>query len=113
MNAFEGIKQVCMQKELRFDFDHSPPMPISSDRMSYSHKKISTNTPLQILCSFQTWNAVPISLKLHKGLAEIVDIILNRGVDPNVSAKNAVVGSVAGDPLDFKEAKDNILFLYI
>ena len=98
INAFEGIKLVCMQKELRFDFDHSPPMPISSDRMSYSHKKISTMTPLQILCSFQTWNAPPISLKLQKGLAEIVDIILNRGVDPNaVSAKNAVVGSVAGE----------------
>jgi hypothetical protein len=61
MNAFEGIKLVCMQNELRFDFDHSPPMPISSDRMSYSHKKISTMTLLQILCSFQTWNAAPIS----------------------------------------------------
>ena len=104
LNAFEGIKIICMQKELRFDFDHSPPMPISSDRMSYSHKKISTMTPLQILCSFQTWNAAPISLKLHKGLAEVVDIILNRGVDPNaVSAKNAVVGSVAGHNLQSRK----------
>ena len=70
-------------------------------------------TPLQILCSFQIWNAKPISVKLHKGLAEVgttvnniclmsrkkkvVDNILNRGVDPNATAtKNAVVGSVAG-----------------
>ena len=28
-------------------------------------------TPLQILCSFQIWNAKPISVKLHKGLAEV------------------------------------------
>jgi hypothetical protein len=35
-----------------------------------------------------------------------VDIILNRGVDPNaVSAKNAVVGSVAGDTLEFEKEK--------
>ena len=28
-------------------------------------------TPLQILCSFQIWNAKPISVKLHKGLSEV------------------------------------------
>ena len=70
-NIFEGIKVLCEQKELRFDFDHSPTIPLSSDKMSFSYKKISTMTPLQILCSFQTWNAPPIALKLHKGLAEV------------------------------------------
>ena len=112
INTFEGIKLICMQKELRFDFDHSPPMPISADRLSYSHKKISTMTPLQILCSFQTWNAAPISLKLHKCLAEIVDIILNRGVDPNaVSAKNSVVGSVAGCYFSAIKETNNKIFV--
>ena len=79
-------------------------------RELFDNFQVSTMTPLQILCSFQIWNAKPISVKLHKGLAEVesgltshlkckkvVDNILNRGVDPNATAtKNAVVGSVAG-----------------
>ena len=81
----------------RFDFDHPPPLPLSADRMPQSFKKLASMTPLQILCSFQTWNAAPIAIKQHKALAEVVDSILNRGADPNsVAAKNTVAGSVAG-----------------
>ena len=32
-------------------------------------------TPLQILCSFQIWNAKPISVKLHKGLSEVTSYL--------------------------------------
>ena len=35
----------------------------SSQALNY--KKLSTMTPLQTLCSFQTWNARPISGNLH------------------------------------------------
>ena len=81
----------------RFDFDHPPPLPLSADRMPQSFKKLASMTPLQIICSFQTWNAAPIAIKQHKALAEVVDSILNRGADPNsVAAKNTVAGSVAG-----------------
>ena len=31
-----------------------------------NYKKLSTMTPLQTLCSFQTWNARPISETLHE-----------------------------------------------
>ena len=31
-----------------------------------NYKKLSTMTPLQTLCSFQTWNARPISEALHE-----------------------------------------------
>ena len=87
-DIFGSIQLICMQKELRFDFDHAPPMPVAADKLSFSYRKVgpeidwwilkslfscqvSTMTPLQILCSFQIWNAKPISVKLHKGLAEV------------------------------------------
>lgn len=100
LNVFGALILICEQRELRFDFDHPPPLPLSSERMPFSFKKLASMTPLQILCSFQTWNAAPINIKQHKALAEVVDSILNRGADPNsVAAKNAVAGSVAGEPL--------------
>ena len=37
--------------------------------------QVSTMTPLQILCSFQIWNAKPISVKLHKGLSEVASYL--------------------------------------
>ena len=82
-DIFGSIQLICMQKELRFDFDHAPPMPMAADKLSFSYRKVrfnecsvtllqvSTMTPLQILCSFQIWNAKPITVKLHKGLAEV------------------------------------------
>ena len=54
-------------------------------------------TPLQILCSFQSWNAAPVNIKQHKALLKVVNSIINRGTDPNsVGAKNTVAESVAG-----------------
>ena len=99
-DIFGSIQLICMQKELRFDFDHAPPMPVASDKLSFSYRKVepgissvrmdvddkslltfplqvSTMTPLQILCSFQIWNAKPISVKLHKGLAEVGADLMN------------------------------------
>ena len=97
LDVFGALILICEQRELRFDFDHPPPLPLTSERMPFSYKKVASMTPLQIVCSFQTWNAAPINLKQHKALAEVVDSILNRGADPNsVAAKNSVVGSVAG-----------------
>ena len=88
LDVFGAMILICEQRELRFDFDHPPPLPLSSERMPFSYKKVASMTPLQIICSFQTWNAAPISLKQHKALAEVVDSILNRGADPNsVAAK--------------------------
>ena len=97
LNVFGALILICEQRELRFDFDHPPPLPLSAERMPFSYKKLASMTPLQILCSYQTWNAAPINIKQHKALAEVVDSILNRGADPNsVAAKNTVAGSVAG-----------------
>ena len=97
LNVFGSLILICDQRELRFDFDHPPPLPLSAERMPFSYKKLASMTPLQILCSFQTWNAAPINIKQHKALAEVVDSILNRGADPNsVAAKNTVAGNVAG-----------------
>ena len=83
---------------------------LSAKRMPlpFSYKRLASMTPLQILCSFQTWNAAPINIKQHKALAEVVDSILNRGADPNsVAAKNTVAGSVAGAAIS-KAPKNNL-----
>ena len=108
LNVFGSLILICDQRELRFDFDHPPPLPLSAERMPFSYKKLASMTPLQILCSFQTWNAAPINIKQHKALAKVVDSILNLGTDPNsVAAKNTVAGSVAGAAKS--EASKNIL----
>ncbi len=83
-------------------------------------KKLTTMTPLQIISSFQTWNAKPISDILHDKLEEVVsssvfekcgklkcrqnaifsgkvEALLKRGIDPNaVAARGALPGSVPG-----------------
>jgi hypothetical protein len=40
-NMFGSIQLICMQKELRFDFDHAPPMPVSPDKLSFSYRKVT------------------------------------------------------------------------
>ena len=70
---------------------------LSAKRMPFSYKRLASMTPLQILCSFQSWNAVPVNIKQHKALLKVVNSIINRGTDPNsVGAKNTVAESVAG-----------------
>ena len=39
-DIFGSIQLICMQKELRFDFDHAPPMPIAADKLSFSYRKV-------------------------------------------------------------------------
>jgi len=55
-------------------------------------------TPLQILCSFQSWNAKPIDEDLHQELEKIIAMILERpDVDPNATAARGILaGTVAG-----------------
>ena len=61
-------------------------------------KKIASMTPLQVICSFQTWNAKPIKDELHDRIAVIVESLLSLGVDPNATAagKDAIPGTVPG-----------------
>ena len=54
LNVFGSLILICDQRELRFDFDHPPPLPLSAERMPFSYKKLASMTPLQILCSFQS-----------------------------------------------------------
>ena len=39
-DIFGSIQLICMQKELRFDFDHAPPMPVAADKLSFSYRKV-------------------------------------------------------------------------
>ena len=39
-DIFGSIQLICMQKELRFDFDHAPPMPVAGDKLSFSYRKV-------------------------------------------------------------------------
>ena len=41
-DIFGSIQLICMQKELRFDFDHAPPMPVASDKLSFSYRKVES-----------------------------------------------------------------------
>ena len=60
-------------------------------------KKLSSMTPLQILCSFQTWNAKNVSDNIHIALQNLVSSLLDKGIDPNATAaKNALPGNIAG-----------------
>ena len=63
-------------------------------KTTIERKKLSSMTPLQVLCSFQTWNAKPIPDNLHKSLANVVKALLeDTRVDPNATAaKNALPG---------------------
>ena len=64
-------------------------------KTTIERKKLSSMTPLQVLCSFQTWNAKPIPDNLHKSLASVVKALLDDSrVDPNATAaKNALPGN--------------------
>ena len=68
--------------------------PGSTAKTTIERKKLSSMTPLQVLCSFQTWNAKPIPDNLHKSLANVIKALLDDSrVDPNATAaKNALPG---------------------
>ena len=79
---------------MRLDFDH-PVYGLSKSNNTI--RKLSTMTILQILCSFQSWNAKNISKNMHELLEKLVETLLDKGIDPNAcGAKNAIPGTVPG-----------------
>ncbi|XP_023346076.1 uncharacterized protein LOC111715063 [Eurytemora carolleeae] len=96
-DILEAITLILKQRELYLNFDEATDISDPKLLNKQSYKKLATMTPLQILCSFQTWNARPISMVLHRKLEECVLTLLRKDVDPNAtSAKNSVAGSIAG-----------------
>ena len=51
-DIFGSIQLICMQKELRFDFDHAPPMPVAADKLSFSYRKVTFQLCFFEVCSF-------------------------------------------------------------
>ena len=92
-------KQALSHLHLNFDSAQQ----ISGEKNAFiksrvTMKKIASMTPLQVICSFQTWNAKPIKEELHDRIAVIVESLLSLGVDPNATAagKDVVPGTVPG-----------------
>lgn len=85
------------QKDLRIDFDNAVSGIKTNNTNFLTVKKLSTMTPLQILCSFQTWNARTVSDPIHNSLEKLVGTLLDKGIDPNATAaKGALPGTVPG-----------------
>jgi hypothetical protein len=79
---FEEIHNVfifSLQPELRIDFENAVSGLKISNTNVIAVKKLSTMTPLQILCSFQTWNAKNVSDSVHKCLEKLVSTLLDKG----------------------------------
>ena len=56
--------------KLNLDFNSAQTkIKTSSSKLTNEKKKLTTMTPLQILCSFQTWNAKPVADSLRDKLA--------------------------------------------
>jgi len=104
-NVIDCIMIILHQKQalshLHLNFDSA--QAISGEKNQFiksrvTMKKIASMTPLQVICSFQTWNAKPIKDELHDRIAVMVESLLSLGVDPNATAagKDAIPGTVPG-----------------
>ena len=95
IQCFLCLQAIANSKDLRMDFDN--PVYVNHGKANNTIRKLSTMTSLQILCSFQTWNAKNIPKKIHELLEQLVSSLLEIGVDPNATgAKNALPGTVPG-----------------
>ena len=68
-NVIECISMLIAQKGLKVSFDAAPKIAAEKNAFVTSRvtmRKLITQTPLQIVCSFQTWNAKPITETLHE-----------------------------------------------
>lgn len=92
------LEVIVKQKDLRIDFNNGYPHILYNEKSEKSLKKLTTMTPLQILCSFQSWNARMIAPDLHEELEKVIEMVLERpDVDPNATAaKGILAGTVAG-----------------
>ena len=100
-NVLECMGMVLARSDLQLEYlEHALKVTVEKNafiKSKVTMKKLSTMTPLQIVCSFQTWNAKPITEELHKSLAKLIDKMLGRGLNPNVTAaKGALPGTVPG-----------------
>ena len=66
--------QVVRLRDLRLDFNYGYPNVPYQDSSGKSLKKLGVMTPLQILCSFQTWNAKAIGDRLHDVLEQLIRV---------------------------------------
>ena len=94
VKVFDCLQMLADQSDLRIDFENA----VSGLKVNKTNvitiKKLSTMTPLQILCSFQTWNAKNVADVIHDKLQKLVATLLDKGIDPNATAaKNALPGT--------------------
>ena len=124
-NLFKGgyflRKYICiyfsLQPELRIDFENAVSGLKISNTNVIAVKKLSTMTPLQILCSFQTWNAKNVSDSVHKCLEKLVSTLLDKGQCVNFTFKDG--GTIQDKkiqvvkPKKYKNCIGNKFFLQI
>ena len=88
---------IADQPEFYIDFENGVSGLKTTKSNVITVKKLSTMTPLQILCSFQTWNAKNVSDKIHNSLEKLVSTLLDKGINPNgTAARDALPGTVPG-----------------
>ena len=94
VKVFDCLQMLADQSDLRMDFENAVSGLKTNKTNVITIKKLSTMTPLQILCSFQTWNAKNVSDVIHGALQKLVATLLDKGIDPNATAaKNALPGT--------------------
>ena len=77
IQCFLCLQAIANSKDLRMDFDN--PVYVNHGKANNTIRKLSTMTSLQILCSFQTWNAKNIPKKVHELLEQLVSSLLEIG----------------------------------
>ena len=94
VKVFDCLQMLADQSDLRMDFENAVSGLKTNKTNVITIKKLSTMTPLQILCSFQTWNAKNVADVIHDKLQKLVATLLDKGIDPNATAaKNALPGT--------------------
>ena len=94
---------LSLQPELRIDFENAVSGLKISNTNVIAVKKLSTMTPLQILCSFQTWNAKNVSDSVHKCLEKLVSTLLDKGQCVNFTFKDG--GTIQGKKVQILKPK--------
>ena len=77
--CFQCLQLIAEQPEFHIDFENGVSGLKTTKTNVITIKKLSMMTPLQILCSFQTWNAKNVSDQIHNSLENLVSTLLDKG----------------------------------
>lgn len=96
IHCFEALQLIAEQSEFRIDFENGVGGLKTNKTNIITIKKLSSMTPLQILCSFQTWNAKNVPDSVHNCLEKLVATLLDKGTK---SAQKRHISTLSGSTI--------------